>query len=458
MPGRLIPPLQLLGTACPLSVPLCTTPRPRSEARPAGFEDSCRREHGDEVRTEILFPRNVREAQGATVARPKNPPFTLGKISFKQHPTNAGLIQARSTYNNDVGKRREITSSGKTEAQARRHLQQKVNEARQQYQGGDSSLRSASTLTQAASIWLAWKSREDLSSTTLRDYEGYVRRTIKDNAFGDLTVLQANDVGRVESWLEGIADTRGATAAKQARKVMSGILELSERRGAIPASVMHRVRTPGPKPDSVGDRKCTDEECDLDCGRRHLDTKRAFTPEEVSVVHEAADASQADIGDLAAFLFVTGARISEALQCTSWKDVDLTQGTVRIRGTKTAQADRTVALSTTLIERLSQRADLHGTKGLVFGITRYASKAGEPRDRNNVCKSLRRVFIKAEVPWAGTHTFRRTVATWMDQSGAPLSEIANQLGHANTNVTAGYLSRRVAPTRAADIMVLPPAQ
>jgi integrase len=171
----------------------------------------------------------------------------------------------------------------------------------------------------------------------------------------------------------------------------------------------------------------------------------------------AAEASQADVADIAAFLFGTGVRISEALHCVSWADVDLTAGTVRVRGTKTASADRVLTLGEDLCQRLRQRAALHGIAGLVFGVTRFASKAGQPRDRNNVSKSLRRVFAVAGVPWAGTHTFRRTVATWLDQNGAALAEIANQLGHADTNVTANYLGRTVTPTRAAQVMVLPPS-
>ena len=45
-----------------------------------------------------------------------------------------------------------------------------------------------------------------------------------------------------------------------------------------------------------------------------------------------------------------------------------------------------------LAERLRERRDLHGAKGLVFGVTYFTTKAGQPRDRNNVSKALRRVF------------------------------------------------------------------
>ncbi|MGO4258772.1 tyrosine-type recombinase/integrase [Marmoricola sp. RAF53] len=396
------------------------------------------------------------------MARPTNPPYTLGRITYADHPTLAGHKQARGYFRDDHNTRREVTASGKTEAAARRALHDKVIAARDEYRGGDDVLSSTTTLARAAEVWLDWKRREKtkgkpLAPSTLRDYTGYVERSIKGSALANLTVVHANDIARIESWLARIADERGETAARQSKKVLSGILGLSERRGAIPASVLHRVQTPGAKPGSPGDRKCTDSDCDFDCGKRHLDTRRAFTEEEIRAVQQAADTAKADIGDLAAFLFGTGTRVSEALHCVSWSDVDLGTGTVHVRGTKTAQADRILTMPAPLIDRLRERAARHGTSGLVFGITYFATKAGLPRDRNNVSKALRRAFKAAGIQWAGTHTFRRTVASWMDAEGCALAEIANQLGHADTNVTAGYLGRRTQPTRAANVMVLPPA-
>jgi integrase len=389
------------------------------------------------------------------MARQALPPYTLGTISTKPHPTAPGQVQARGGYRDNNGRHVQATASGKTEAAARRALQGKVNTARDEHRGGDDVLRHDTKMPAAAAVWLDWKAREDKSPNTMRDYRGYVERSINVGPLANLTVVQANDVARIESWLTAIADERGETAARQSRKVLSGILGLAERRGAIPASVMHRAKTPKAKPGSTGDRKCADPECDYDCGKRHLDTRRAFTEAEASAVLDAADEAKADVGDLAHFLFGTGVRISEALHCTSWADVDLDAQTVRVRGTKTKQADRTLGLSDELTERLRARADLHGTTGLVFGVTYFASKAGQPRDRNNVSKALRRVFASAGVQWAGTHTFRRTVATWMDDAGHSLASIANQLGHADTNVTAKYLGRQDTATDAAAVMVLP---
>jgi integrase len=389
------------------------------------------------------------------MARPSNPPYVLGTVSTKAHPTRSGALQARGYYKDANSRRVEATASGGSPAAARRALQAKVSAAREQHKGGDNVLNQDTPLVRAAETWFDSKERERLSANTLRDYRGYIDRTIATGTLSHLSLQETNDVAKIEAWLTVVADERGATAAKQARKVLSGILGLAERRGAIASSVMHRVKTPGAKVGSVGDRKCVDPDCDYDCGKRHLDTDRAFTHNEAAAVQEVADSAKADVGDLAAFLFGTGARISEALHCTSWTDVDLDARTVRIRGTKTAEADRVLVMSGDLVDRLTMRADLHGQAGLVFGITYFATKAGLPRDRNNVSKAMRRAFKAADVQWAGTHTFRRTVASWMDEAGAPLAEIANQLGHTDINVTARYLGRRTAPSRAAEIMVLP---
>lgn len=389
------------------------------------------------------------------MGRPSNEPYTLGKITFNPHPTKPGQVQARGYYQNANHVRREVTASGKTNASAGRALQAKVNVARTEHQGGDGVLRHDTKLPAAAAVWLDWKARESLSENTMRDYRGCVQRSINVGPLANLTVTQANDVARIEAWLTEIADERGSTAARQSRKVLSGILGLAERRGAIVASVIGRAKTPNAKAGSTGDRKCSDSECDYECGKRHLDTRRAFTEAEVRAVLTAAETAKADVGDLAHFLFGTGVRLSEALDHTAWEDVDFEAQRVRVRGTKTKQADRMLTMSSDLTERLRSRAELHGTTGLVFGVTYFVSKLGQPRDRNNVGKALRRVFDSAGVQWAGSHTFRRTVASWMDDRGHSLASIANQLGHADTNVTAKYLGRQEAATHAASVMVLP---
>lgn len=397
------------------------------------------------------------------MGRPKAQPFTLGKVTTKPHPTMPGRWQARGYFRDDANRLTSVTASGKSEASARRALQAKVKDAATHWAGGDASLNHNTTVRDAARLWLEHAARtpskrgKRRALSTMAQYRANVDRYItctcepgrrshgeRKYPLASLTLAQVNDVGRVETWLAQVADAHGKGAATSARKMLSGILNFAARRGAIPASVIrtHEISTPDAKAGATGDRHCTDSECDYDCGRRHLDTDRAFTLEEVSRVLVAAEAMGPDMSDLVAFLYLTGARISEALHSVRWDGVDFEAGTIFIDGTKTKAAKRTVPMPDDLAERLKLRAARHGTDGLVFGVTRYPTKLGQPRNTNNVLKTLRAVLARAGVPWAGSHTFRRTLATSMDSAGDPLTVISAQLGHASTAVTHTYLKRQ----------------
>jgi integrase len=392
--------------------------------------------------------------------RPSQAPWTLGTVTTRKHPSTGGLWQARGRYRDAEGERFDATASGPTEGRARRALQAKVEEHRSTYRGGDATLNQDTTVARAGELWLEAAKRKrvrdkPLSPRTLEQYEANLRRYVVTSSIGSRRLAKANNVSVIEQWLASIADNHGNGAATSARRVLSNLLSHAERQGAIAASVMSRVRTPSAGVGTKGDRKCLNPECDLDCGKRHLDTKRAFTEPEIQRLFSTTGTSDAaDITDLMHFLFGTGVRIREALEGVSWDDVDLERDTVHVRGTKTASADRILSLSTELAERLDERGRRWGRTGLVFGTTRFDTKLGQPREVQNVLRAIRATLTEAGLPWAGSHTFRRTVATWMDADGAPLAEIANQLGHADVNTTAGYLGRRQAPTRAATVMTL----
>ena len=394
------------------------------------------------------------------MGRPKAQPFTLGTITTRPHPTLPGQWQARGRYRDHDNRLVSATASGKSAPASRRALQDKVAKAKDQWTGGDASLNQDTTVRAAARLWLDHIERTPSkrggprSKSTLDLYRGNVDRYVAcmcgpDNpcgrkyALASLTVAQANSVGRIEPWLAEIANNHGKGAATAARMTLTGILGLAAHRGAIPASVLrtHRIDVPTARVGSRGDRKCADEDCDRDCGKRHLDTERVFTEEEIARIMATAEDSPADIADLIAFLYFTGARASEALHHVRWDGIDFEARTIFIDGSKTKAAKRTVPMPPDLAARLKVRAQLHGTKGLVFGITRYPTKMGEPRDKNNVLKALRSVLAAAGVPGTGSHSFRRTLATNMDRASDPLTVIAAQLGHASTQVTHVYLKR-----------------
>ena len=135
-----------------------------------------------------------------------------------------------------------------------------------------------------------------------------------------------------------------------------------------------------------------------------------------------------------------------------WEHVNLSTGAVEIHGTKTASSQRGVNAPAWLLERLQRRHDTYGGEGYVFpspslGLGEYSdadkATAGEtPCDASNLQDWVREALDNAGLPWATSHSFRRTVATLLHESGVPLVRIADQLGHANPTMTANvYLGR-----------------
>lgn len=394
------------------------------------------------------------------MARPKAAIGTHGKITLtgyvtgldgKRLPAPNGTRptawRARTKVRDSDGLTRQVERWATTKAKAETVLKAALVE-RQAPLKAEGGMRPDMTLIDAGRVWIGQNDYADLSPKTRQQYADEFARYVVGSSIQGLSLREANSVSVLERYLQRIADESGNAAARAARRVLSNLLGTAVRHGALPYSACRDVRQPKARAGSVS------------ASRRDAvqhDTDRAFTREEREHVLATADAhpneAAEDIADLMAFLAGTGVRLSEALECTAWADVDLDSEMprVRVRGTKTDKADRTLPLPPWLAERLRARAERQGCEGLVFGSPRLRDRS-KPRDRRNVLRHLRGRLDAAGMPWATSHTFRRTVATWMDEAGAPLAEIANQLGHANVNVTATYLGRRQGSNRAASVL------
>lgn len=365
------------------------------------------------------------------MARHALAPYETTTIATAPHPKIPGSVRARARYRREEGgPLLDIYGTGKTAAAAKRDLQANLRRKRDQHHGGSGQVSTSSTVEQVAKVWLAEKraQRPALSQRTLDEYAKWVAAYIDGTTYGRLTITAAAKVVRGEEHLRAIANGQhgkgnggGEGAMRSARKVLHGITDTALRHGAIP----HQVRF------KLQGRTIEDD-------RRKIDTDRAFTRAELRAVQAEADRSSADVGDLVAFLSALGPRVSEALHRVAWADVDWDAETVVIRGTKTANAVRTVKMPSWLTERLRTRAGLHGTTGLVFGVTRFASKVGQPRDLPNVLNTLRGILDRAGCEWAGSHTFRRTVATMLDGKGVGTGAIATVLGQ-DPVTTSSYI-------------------
>jgi integrase len=80
----------------------------------------------------------------------------------------------------------------------------------------------------------------------------------------------------------------------------------------------------------------------------------------------------------------------------------------------------------------------------------FPNPKGLLRDPNNTSGDLRQALDRAGFPWATSHTFRRTVATRLDDAGLSARQIADHLGHSRPSLTQDvYRGRGTASPQAA---------
>ncbi len=338
-------------------------------------------------------------------------------------------------YREFSGRMRRLKRRGPSKAAATRAVLQALTQVLGHE--GDDVFSARSTLAEAADAWLvmfaALVERGTRSPSTLDEYRHVVRRVVVPGVgalrLGELTTP------RLDRFVQAVLSDRGYATAKLTRSVLSGMCGWLVRRGALPVNPV---------------RDLTSLELDRDR------TARALSAVEVRSWLALLDADpyaiRHDLPELARFMLGTGLRLGEALGVT-WADVDLSAATVAVRRTivrlqgkglvakrtKSRASERGLILPQWCVELLrSRRVRLNGFDGPVFPDSR-----GGWRDRSNVGKAFRRVREGSDFDWVRTHTYRKTVATLLDQGGSSARMIADQLGHSRVSMTQDvYLGRR----------------
>ncbi len=160
----------------------------------------------------------------------------------------------------------------------------------------------------------------------------------------------------------------------------------------------------------------------------------------------------------------TGLRISELLGL-EWANFDETaasltitgkvvraagKGLMRIDETKTAAGRRTLPLPAFAVTVLSARRGVpyFGQQTMIF-----PSTAGTWRDPDNFRARWREVRQDLGVPDATSHSFRKTVATLIDDEGLSARIGADHLGHSRISMTQDkYMARGRVHTAVADLL------
>ena len=229
----------------------------------------------------------------------------------------------------------------------------------------------------------------------------------------------------------------GATMAKQAKTILRGALQLAVMASVLNANPVRDVQPLRAKSQPKG--------------------AAALTADELRALLVKLSASsfcrEHDLVDPVTLLIATGLRRSELL-ALRWMDFDAAAGSLtvavklvratghglaRIDETKTAAGKRTLPLPSFAVSMLKARRALshYGEQLMIF-----PSTAGTWRDPNNFGKQWRTVREALGAPEVTTHSFRKTVATLIDDEGLSARIGADHLGHSKVSMTQDlYMTR-----------------
>jgi integrase/recombinase XerD len=135
------------------------------------------------------------------------------------------------------------------------------------------------------------------------------------------------------------------------------------------------------------------------------------------------------------FLRWTGLRLGEALSLLI-SDLDLNDGAVYVRKSKTARGRRAIPITDELRPRIKQwlsvleTRDLYRKDGPLF-----PSRHGNPWTQQYAQKIVRRVGDRIEIERLTPHRLRRTFGSYLLNEGVRLEVVSKLLGHRSTEVT-----------------------
>src|SRR4051794_19794766 len=243
------------------------------------------------------------------MGRPPLPVGTAGKIRFQK--LGKRRIRARVNVRDYDGETREVTRFGPTQAAAERRLKEALRD--RTGPSADGEITADTRLRDAATLWWAEVDEsDDLSAQTMEIYERTLSRITK--ALGGL-LLREVDVPRADAFIKSVRANLGPSAAKTAKSVLSLLLGMAVRHGALSANPVRDVAK-------------------ISAGRKSR--PRALTPkEEATLLTKVAADEQAvelDVPDLLEFLDGTGMRVGEALGVRT-EVIDLEAGVLEVAAT-----------------------------------------------------------------------------------------------------------------------------
>lgn len=351
------------------------------------------------------------------MARPRNPIGTYGTIHLAQ--VEAGKWRARTRYRFEDGKLRQVERFASSAAKAEHALKKALTTIQATSQ---SEVKRETRVKDLGERFLA--SKAGRAPRTLESYEHTVRKVIYPR-IGELAISEAT-AERLQRFLDQVQVENGPGAAKNARAMLSGMMGLAVRSDALKTNPVRELSQIEAKPTGATAIPLT-----------------KLAPM-LEAVRNNPLAIEQDIADLIEFLAGTGVRISEAIGL-DWDDYHADLGEVVIRKSKTEAGERRITIPANLVELLNARERR--------GPAIFSTPLGKRRDRRNTSGQWQEARERLNLPDYTFHSFRKTVATALDQAGLTPRDIAEYLGHANPSLTMNtYMSKTVGGSKAAEAL------
>lgn len=356
-----------------------------------------------------------------------------GTIAQRSDGRYAGAI----AWRDDAGRTKRTWVYGKT----RKEVRDKLKVMRDRLGAGLAAVDARARLDSYAAAWISSTlAASDRKGTTKALYAGLTRSHIIGSSLGGMTLDKIRP-GHVEAWVVELRDKgKAASTVRQVYTVLRAILETAVRDGLMARNPVAAVKRP-----------------------KVTATEAAYlSPPQVRSLLSAAETSR--YAPLFALLVNTGLRRGEAL-AVQWRDVDLEDGLLRVRGTlarvdgelvvtetKTEKSRRTVPLSPAAVEILrgvrqrQRREQLAAGSKWVRTPFVFTTEVGEPSDPRNALRALKVAASAARLPGVGLHTLRHSAASVMLTNGVPLKVVSDVLGHASVAITGdvyGHVSPEV---------------
>ena len=339
-------------------------------------------------------------------------------------PGKPTYYRARANFRDFDGVRREVEALGRTKSAAEANLIRRMRARAAVRQGG--WLTASDRFSVAADLWMerlrGMVSEGRRSPGTLDTYQRLLDRHILP-ALAEVRLGEFS-IPIVDKVIRSIMTEVSPATARSCRSVISGVLGLAARHGAIPANPVRDIERIGGQPKRRP-RALTDEE------------RQAW----FSMLQRDPRAVAADLPDLTLFMLSTGARIGETLGLT-WEDVrlgdaeiDITHQVTRVKGeglirtkTKSAAGERTLGLPPVALSMMRRRF----SQGIRLHEPVFCDPLGGFRDPTNVRRDLRRA--RAPVGSAARQALGRALAGVRRQAGLSQRTAPPQLGIPKTRL------------------------